>query len=304
MSAPTKLRQLLYSPELVFLMEAHNALSAKIVEKTGFKGIWASGLTVSTSYGLRDSNEMSFSQLLDVLGYMSSTTALPILVDGDTGYGDFNNVRICVKNLCRIGIEGFCIEDKIFPKMNSFINSYQDLANINEFCGKIKAAKDAQLNDDFCLIARIEALIAGAGMEEALRRAEAYYNSGADAILIHSKLSVPDEVFSFMRYWGNRCPVIIVPTKYYTTPVSLFKEANISVVIWANHNLRASMLMMEKICKRIFEEQSISNIEREITDLEEIFLLFNYQELLNAKNKYQVNYENKKNEKHGDLVSA
>lgn len=183
-----KLREMITSQDLEFIMEAHNGLSAKIVEETGFKGIWASGLSISASLGVRDNNEASWTQVLEVLEFMSDAVNIPILVDGDTGYGNFNNMRILVRKLEQRNIGGVCIEDKLFPKTNSFISGEsQPLASIDEFCGKIKAAKDSQNNADFVVAARVEALIAGWGMDEALRRAEAYRLAGADAILIHSK---------------------------------------------------------------------------------------------------------------------
>ncbi len=180
----TALRRELVSPNLSFLMEAHNGLSAKIAEEAGFRAIWASGLTMSASLGLRDSNEASWTQVLELLEYMADAVDIPILVDGDTGYGNFNNVRRLVRKLCERGIAGVCIEDKLFPKTNSFIGEAQPLAEIEEFCGRIKAGKDSQTHDDFTLVARVEALISGRGMDEALTRAEAYRAAGADAILI------------------------------------------------------------------------------------------------------------------------
>ncbi len=253
MSKAAQLRRELTSPELSFLMEAHNGLSAKIVEEAGFRGIWASGLSVSATLGVRDSNEASWTQVLEVLEFMSDATTNPVLVDGDTGYGNFNNLRRLVKKLCQYNIAGVCIEDKLFPKTNSFIGEAQPLANIEEFCGKIKAGKDSQLDDDFSLIARIEALVAGWGIDEALHRAEAYHAAGADAILIHSKLSTADEILAFKHDWGERCPVVIVPTMYYKTPTEAFRTAGISMVIWANHNLRASISAMRDVCRKIFE---------------------------------------------------
>src|SRR6516162_10957288 len=108
------LRAEINSPFLTFLMEAHGGLSAKIVEEAGFPGIWASGLSISASLGLRDSNEASWTQVLEVLEFMAESTALPILVDGDTGYGNFNNVRRLVRKLCERHIAGVCIEDRLF----------------------------------------------------------------------------------------------------------------------------------------------------------------------------------------------
>ena len=194
-----RLREMLSSQSLEFLMEAHNGISSKIVEEAGFSGIWASGLSISAGYGVRDSNEASWTQVLEMLEFMSDATSIPILVDGDTGYGNFNNLRRAVQKLCQRQIAGICIEDKLFPKTNSFIGENQPLAEIEEFCGKIKAGKDSQTNDDFCLIARVEALISGWGMLEALKRAQAYHAAGADGILIHSKNSDGEEILNFLK---------------------------------------------------------------------------------------------------------
>ena len=175
-SKTATLRRLLTSRELEFLMEAHNGLSARIVEEAGFKGIWASGLALSAQFGVRDCNEASWTQVVDMLEFMSDATNVPILLDGDTGYGDFNNVRRLVKKLEQRGIAGVCLEDKLFPKRNSLLpGERQPLADIAEFCGKLKAAKDSQADSDFVVVARVEALIANRGMDEALERAERLY---------------------------------------------------------------------------------------------------------------------------------
>ncbi len=190
-------------------MEAHNGLSAKIVEEAGFAGIWGSGLSISASLGVRDNNEASWTQILDVLEFMSDAIKIPILLDGDTGYGNFNNMRRLVKKLEQRDIAGVCIEDKLFPKTNSFIGGEnQPLADMDEFCGKIKAAKDTQRDEDFMVVARLEAFIAGWGLDEALRRAEAYHKAGADAILCHSKKSDATDIDAFMKEWANRSPVV------------------------------------------------------------------------------------------------
>src|SRR5687767_7173391 len=123
MKKTTQLRSMVNSPEMAFLMEAHNGLSAKIVEEAGFKGIWGSGLSLSASLGVRDNNEASWTQVLEVMEFMSDATTIPILLDADTGYGNFNNVRRLVRKLEQRNIAGMCIEDKLFPKTNSFINS-------------------------------------------------------------------------------------------------------------------------------------------------------------------------------------
>lgn len=280
------LRQLLLSPDLSFLMEAHNGLSAKIVEETGFQGIWASGLSISASLGVRDNNEASWTQFLEVLEFMADATSIPMLVDGDTGFGNFNNVRRLVRKLCDRGVAGVCIEDKLFPKTNSFIGDHQPLADMEEFCGRIRAGKDSQTDDDFSIVARVEALIAGQGMDEALRRAEAYHAAGADAILIHSKRSSAAEILSFMEHWGQRCPVVIVPTMYYATPTEAFREAGVSTVIWANHNIRAAISAMREVTGRIHREQSLAGLERDLPTVKEIFRLTGQDELNEAEKRY------------------
>src|SRR5215212_4234675 len=153
----TQFKQMLHSNKIEFVMEAHNGLSAKIAEEAGFKGIWGSGLSISAALGVRDNNEASWTQVLDVVEFMSDATRIPILLDGDTGYGNFNNMRRLVKKLEQRGIAAVCIEDKLFPKTNSFIGSErQPLATIDEFTGKVKAVKDAQTDPDFCLVSRLE----------------------------------------------------------------------------------------------------------------------------------------------------
>ena len=171
MKKSTQLKNLINSEKTEFLMEAHSGLSAKIVEEAGFKGIWGSGLAISASLGVRDNNEVAWTQILDVMEFMSDSATIPILLDGNPGYGNFNNVRRLVKKLEQRDIAGVCIEDKIFPKTNSFIGENQHpLADIDEFCGKIKAGKDSQQDPDFCIVARVEAFIAGWGLKEALAR--------------------------------------------------------------------------------------------------------------------------------------
>ena len=285
-SKATRLRGLLQAPALSFIMEAHNGLSAKIVEEAGFEGIWASGLSMSAALGVRDNNEASWTQVLEMLEFMADATTIPILVDGDTGYGNFNNVRRLVRKLCQRGIAGVCIEDKLFPKTNSFIGENQPLADVDEFCGRIKAGKDNQSDDDFQIVARVEALIAGWGMDEALRRAEAYHRAGADAILIHSKKETADEIAGFCDSWGGRAPVVIVPTMYHRTPTQAFRDAGVSMVIWANHNMRAAVSAMRRVSEAIRQSESLTAVEEEIAPVREVFALTGQAELAQAEARY------------------
>ena len=283
----SQFRSLLNSPKLEFLLEAHNGISAKIAEESGFKGLWAGGLAIAAQYGVRDSNEASWTQVLEVLEFMSDATSIPIMLDGDTGYGNFNNVRRLVQKLEQRGIAAVCIEDKLYPKTNSFIDgNKQELANIDEFCSRIKAGKDAQKDDKFSIITRVEAFISGWGLGEAIKRAEAYHEAGSDGILIHSAKSEPSEIIAFKNEWGDRLPVIIVPTKYYSTPTEIFSQVGISMAIWANHMIRSSIESMQQTAASIIHNKSVVALEDKIASVSEIFRLQGVSELLEAEEMY------------------
>lgn len=275
MTKSEMLRALLNSDQLEFIMEAHSGLSAKIVEEEGFKGIWASGLSMSAMTGCRDRNELDISEVCKIIEWMADHTTIPILVDGDTGGESVNSARIMVNKLTKAGAAGVCIEDKVFPKHNSFLfNSEDDLADPRLHAAKIRAMKDE--NPDFVVIARLESFIARQGVDEAYRRAKIYQSAGADAILVHSKIDSADEIESFMNLWNqdeDKIPIVIVPTKYYRTPTDEFRKLGISLVIWANHNLRSSIQAMQTVTHRIHKDESLINVERKIATVKEIFRL-------------------------------
>ena len=287
MKETTRLRSMLQSSEPSFILEAHSGLSAKVAEEAGFEGLWGSGLSISAGMGVRDANEASWTQVLDQVEYMTDATSIPLLLDGDTGYGNFNNVRRLVTKLEQRGVAGVCIEDKLFPKTNSFIDGHlQPLADPDEFAGKIRAAKDSQDDEDFCVVARVEALIAGHGQDEALRRADKYCEAGADAILIHSKESTAHEVLEFCERWQGGWPVVVVPTKYSSTPAQELFDGGVSLIIWANHLVRASISAMQEAAATIHSTQSIAGIEGEIASVDEIFRLQGAAELKAAERRY------------------
>lgn len=286
-TAASAFRDLLRRPGLDFICEAHNGLSAKIVEEAGFAGVWGSGLTISAQFGVRDNNEASWTQVLDVLEFMSDAVSIPILLDGDTGYGNFNNVQRLVRKLEQRRIAAVCLEDKLFPKTNSFIGgTKQELADIQEFSGRIRAAKDAQSDPDFSVVARVEAFIAGWGLDEAMRRSEAYHAAGADAILMHSGRSTPEEILAFLDEWDFRCPVVLVPTKYYRTPTEVFAERGVSLIIWANHILRSSISAMKETAAALRQDESLVGVELAVSPLDEVFRLQGARHLIEAESRY------------------
>lgn len=285
------LNQILNTKKTFYFMEAHNGISAKLVEKSGFDGIWASGLTISASMGLRDVNEMSWSQICEILNYITLSSSLPVILDADTGYGSFNNTIHLARHLKRIGIQGICIEDKIFPKKNSFFQgNKQPLEDIDIFSGKIKAIKDSF--PDIQVIARIESLIAGWGIDEALKRADAYKKAGADAILIHSKKKDVTEIDQFINSWDKNFPIVLVPTTYYKTKSNYFDKKKINIVIWANHLLRSSITSMENTLKIIKKEKSLNKIENKVFPVKEIFNITKMDELSRNEKKYLPQKEN------------
>jgi phosphoenolpyruvate phosphomutase len=286
-SKTQQLRALLDPSQLDFIMEAHNGLSARIAEEAGFRAIWASGLSISASLGVRDNNEASWTQVLEVAEFMADATTVPILIDGDTGFGNFNNFRRMVVKLEQRGIAGVCIEDKIFPKTNSFLRGEaQPLAAIEEFCGKIHAGKEAQSDPNFTIIARTEALIAGWGVAEAVKRAEAYRQAGADAIVVHSAQAKPDEVLAFLDIWANRHPIVLIPTKYFTTPTEVFAQRKVAALIWANHLMRAALTAMQGVAARIQRERSVAGVEESIAPLREVFRIQGDEELRQAEDRF------------------
>ena len=283
-----KFKEILRSKETEYIMEAHDAISANIVEEIGFKGIWGSGLTISAVNGYRDVNEISFAELSANLNQITDSVKIPVLVDIDTGYGDFNNTQLCVKKLQKIGVQGVSIEDKIFPKKNSFLNNVnQELEEIERFQNKIRIIKDST-GDNFCAIARTEAFIANQGVEEALKRAEAYKEAGADAIFVHSKKNTIEEIELFMKYWKYDCPIVIAPTTYDNTQKETFERLGIGMVIWANYMLRAGILAMEKVGNEILRQKSAASVKEEICSMKELFGLQRMDEYYKMKEKYEV----------------
>ncbi len=265
------LRRLLAQPEIMQVAGAHNGLSARLVEQAGFDAIWASGLEISAANAVPDANILTMTDYLEAASTMNEAVSLPVIADCDTGYGNSNNVIRLVKKYEAAGIAAICIEDKCFPKVNSYIPGRQELAPLAEFVGKIMAAKDAQASQAFMVIARVEALIAGWGLEEAWRRAEAYAEAGADAILIHSKAKTPDEIQAFIQGWSRPVPLVVVPTSYSQVTARELWEWGVKIVIYANAGLRAAVQAMSRVLGNLREAGSLKAVEEEIAPLQTIF---------------------------------
>jgi len=281
------LRELLSQPDPAVFLEAHDALSAVLVEEAGVQGIWASSLTLSSAAGVRDNSELTMTEVLGTLENMSARVRIPILFDGDTGYGSFHHFQLLVKRLERRGIAGVCIEDKCFPKQNSFLRpTEQRLEDVDTFCGKLRAGKDARENPDFVIVARTEALVTGRGLDEALLRGRAYVDAGADAILVHSRAKSLEPIRDFMAAWDRPVPIICVPTTYASTPPAAFASAGVSLVIWANHMLRAGVVAMQRTARHVANTGTVAGLETDLASLGELFRLQKAAELMEAERYY------------------
>ena len=283
MNNSENLRQILGSKTILKIGGAFDAMSAKLVEIHGFDAIWAGSFAISATHAVPDASILTMTEFFDAASSMTQICEIPVIADCDTGYGGPSNVRHMVKKYENAGIAAICIEDKIFPKQNSLLeNGQNELISEKEFVAKIIAAKEAKQDKNFMIIARIEALISGAGMDEALKRATAYEKAGADAILIHSKKKTPEEVFEFAELWKGNSPIVVIPTTYNSVSLDELISHKIKIVIHANQTLRAAHASMSRILKQMINSNSLSEVKEEISSMEDIFEL---QEMYNIKDK-------------------
>ena len=268
------LRTKLKENPILKIAGAFDAMSAKLVELNNFDAVWAGSFAISATHALPDASILTMTEFLSAASNMADACSIPIIADCDTGFGGPSNVSHLVKKYENAGIAAICIEDKIFPKQNSLLKEgKQELLSEKDFVAKIIAAKTAKNDPNFMIIARIEALIAGHGMEEALKRATAYEIAGADAILIHSKKNTPDEVFEFCNTWNGNIPIIVIPTTYPTVTLDELKNNNVKMVIYANQSLRAAHWAMSDHLKQLSNAKSLSEVKTNLTSMDDIFHL-------------------------------
>ena len=270
------------------ILEAHSGLSGLVVENAQvqmngqvieFDGIWESSLTDSATKGLPDASIVGNDSRAHTIDEILNVTTKPIIVDGDTG-GEASQFEYMVKNLERLGVSAVIIEDKVFPKRNSLDGSAsQDLEDPVVFAQRIKAGKEVVLNDDFMIIARLESLIAGAGLEDALERAELYIQAGADGIMIHSSDRRPDDIVAFSESYKALCrrmgcqPVLVcVPTTYNTITEAELLNCGFNIIIHANHLLRSAYKAMNQAALTILESGRSLEADPVCAPVSEIFV--------------------------------
>ena len=281
MSKSDILRNGLESKSILKVGGAFDAMSAKLVENSGFDAIWAGSFGISATHALPDASILTMTEFLNVSSNMEDACDIPIIADCDTGFGGPSNVSHMVKKYESAGIAGISIEDKTFPKQNSLLEGgKQELISEKEFVAKIIAAREAKQSKDFFIIARTEALIAEMGIGEALQRAHAYEDAGANAILIHSKKNTPNEIFDFSKKWNGDIPLVVVPTSYPTVKIDELVEHKIKMVIFANQTLRVAYNSMSRVLAEIKEINSLTDVKEEMASMENIFHL---QEMYDIK---------------------
>lgn len=281
-----KLRRLLSAKEVVRVMEAHNGLSGLLVEnisvqnngvKAEFDGMWLSSLTDSTAKGRPDTELVDRTSRMQTMNEILEVTTKPIIFDGDTG-GPSEHFTFFVKTLERLGVSAVIIEDKTGLKRNSLFGTdvEQTLDEIDSFCFKISQGKKAQVTDEFMIIARIEALIAGAGLDEALKRARAYIEAGADGIMIHSRHKDGAEIKAFCEAYSQferRVPLVAVPTSYNHFTEEELGKMGFQIVIYANHLLRSAYPAMKRTAEDILTAGRSLEVDERCMPIKEILTL-------------------------------
>ncbi len=283
MSQSESLVDLLDNQPIVKVCGAYDAMSAKLVELSGFDAVWAGSFAISAIHNVPDASILTMTEFFTAASNMAHACEIPIIADCDTGYGDATNVRHMVKKYESAGIAGICIEDKTFPKQNSLLEDGNNmLLSEKDFVAKILSANEAKQNKTFTIIARVEALISGIGMEQALKRAYAYEKAGADLILIHSKKITPEEIFEFSDSWKGSAPLVVIPTTYYSVNIDELIEHKIKMVIYANQTLRAVHFALSKLLNEMKDANNMSKLQKQMSSMDDIFKL---QEMYDVKSQ-------------------
>jgi len=281
-----RLRQLLSVKPFLRVMEAHNGLTGLIVEKTKlvrdgrireFDAMWVSSLCDSTAKGKPDIELVDLTSRIGTINEILEVTTKPIILDGDTG-GKIEHFVYTVKTLERLGVSAVIIEDKVGLKKNSLFGTeaLQELDTIEGFCEKIQAGRAARLTGEFMIIARIESLIAGMGMEDALKRGRAYVEAGADALLIHSKEKGGQDIREFcetIRKEYPRIPIVAVPTTYNTFTEDELNSWGINIVIYANHLIRSAYPAMVATANSILEHGRSAEADKVCMSIKDVLEL-------------------------------
>jgi len=285
-SRVSRLQRLLQSKKIVRILEAHNSLTGLIIENLKltknqkfleFDGMWSSSLTDSAIRGKPDNQSVDYSTRISGLNEILDVTNKPVIFDADNG-GRIEHLPYLIRGLERAGVSAIVIEDKIGLKKNSLFKNQTGVKqdSIKNFCRKLKKARESKLSSDLLIVARIESLILGKSMNDAIKRAEAYSKAGADAILIHSKKKNSREIFSFAKRFVKSKyykPMVAVPSTYSKIYEKDLAKNGFKIVIYANHLLRAAYPAMVEVAKKILVNQRSFDVEKKISSIDEVINL-------------------------------
>lgn len=272
--------------QVTVLAGAHDALGAQLLERCGYDGVWASSLEIATSHGKIDDDRLTMNDVLSVTASMARSVSIPVIADVGTGWGDDGNISGVVEAFESVGAGGICMEDTAYPKRNSLLAGSRLLSEAKSFAERVSTAISVRTCTEFLIFARVEALVAGLGIEEALRRASLYELAGADAIVIHAKTRCHDDVMEVVRNWQGTTPLVLIPTKFPNLSIDQMGSCGtVGFVIYANQGLRAAISATESAMRQIQEDRHAGNVDRWIAPIER--LLSTQTELLANESMHQ-----------------
>ncbi len=256
--------------DTIILAGVFDGASSLLAEETGFDGLWASSYSISAACGLPDAGCLSITALLSIWERIVSASSLAVIADCDNGFGDERAVAKLVQRAESIGVKGVCIEDNAYPKRSSLYGERHELTPAQEHASKVAAAKSARSSRELLVVARTEALVQQHGIEEALERASAYAEAGADAILIHSVKRDPAEVLAFAAAWNSPVPLMAVPTTYDSIRVDELFSAGFRVVVFANYAIRAAVAAMRSTMALLMRSRTGSDASTSIASVQDV----------------------------------
>jgi phosphoenolpyruvate phosphomutase len=286
---PTTINELLQGSSAAVLVGVHNALGAKIAEEAGADGLWISSFEIHTAARLPDADILGTEDYVDVVTKIVDRVRIPVLVDGNAGGGNAINTIRLVREYEKAGALGICIEDNPFPKRCSlYAGMQEELERVSTFCGKLEAALDKRTDPGFAVIARTEALNKGMSVEQALDRAKAYADTGVEGILIHDKVSEPDNVLKFADAWyrTESVPLVCVPTTYNHVTYEELDSAGFRLIIFANYGIRAIVRALQTTFGAVLKSRRLADGNDQVVSMEEIFRLIYVDELRENEARY------------------
>ncbi len=289
LASGTTIKELLSRTNASVLMGVHNALGAKIAEECGADGVWISSFEAHAAARLPDADILGTQDYVNIVQQISDRVSIPVLVDGNAGGGNAINTIRLVREFEKAGASGVCIEDNPYPKRCSFYDGMQEeLERSSTFCGKLQAAVEKRVDEDFSVFGRTEALNKGLGLDVALDRAKEYVSAGAEGILIHHKGHDAEPVLEFADRWyrGEEVPLICVPTTYKTVTFNQLNNAGFKLIIFANYGMRSIVKALRTTFGAVMENKCLADGDDHVVSMDEVFHLIYLDELKENEARY------------------